>query len=68
MSSAGFQLKASSLTFTSLILFTPNLDVVEAQLAALVEKTPHFFDATPITKGMKKIKVLRSQIPNKIFK
>lgn len=48
MSSAGFQLKASSLTFTSLILFTPNLDVVEAQLAALVEKTPHFFDATPV--------------------
>ena len=48
MSTAGFQLKASSLTFTSLNLFTPNLDVVEAQLAALVEKTPHFFDSTPI--------------------
>lgn len=48
MSSTGFQLKASSMTFTSLILFTPNLDVVEAQLAALVEKTPHFFDATPV--------------------
>ena len=48
MSSAGFQLKASSMTFTSLNLFTPNLDVVEAQLKALVAKTPQFFDATPV--------------------
>ncbi len=48
MSNNGFQLKASSLTFTSLILFTPNLDIVETQLAALVEKTPQFFDATPV--------------------
>lgn len=48
MSSPGFQLKASSMTFTSLILFTPNLDLVEAQLKALVAKTPHFFDATPV--------------------
>lgn len=48
MSSAGFQLKASSMTFTSLNLFTPNLDVVEAQLKALVAKTPNFFDATPV--------------------
>ena len=48
MSSTGFQLKASSMTFTSLNLFTPNLDVVEAQLKMLVEKTPQFFDATPV--------------------
>ncbi len=48
MSTAGFQLKASSMTFTSLNLFTPNLDVVEAQLKALVAKTPNFFDSTPI--------------------
>lgn len=48
MSTAGFQLKASSMTFTSLNLFTPNLDVVEAQLKALVAKTPHFFDSTPV--------------------
>lgn len=48
MSSAGFQLKASSMTFTSLILFTPNLDLVEAQLKALMAKTPNFFDGTPI--------------------
>ena len=46
--SAGFQLKASSLTFTSLVLFTPNLDIVEAQLAALSAKTPNFFNATPV--------------------
>ncbi len=44
----GFQLKASSLMFTSLVLFTPNLDVVEAQLAALSAKTPNFFNATPV--------------------
>lgn len=48
MSSAGFQLKASSMTFTSLILFTPNLDLVEEQLKALAAKTPNFFDATPV--------------------
>ncbi|MES2204694.1 MAG: septum site-determining protein MinC [Pseudomonadota bacterium] len=48
MSTAGFQLKASSMTFTSLTLFTPNLDLVEAQLKALVAKTPNFFDATPV--------------------
>lgn len=48
MSSAGFQLKASSMTFTSLNLFTPNLDIVEAQLKTLVAKTPQFFDSTPV--------------------
>lgn len=48
MHQSGFQLKASSLTFTSFILFSPNLDIVKKQLAALVEKTPNFFDATPV--------------------
>lgn len=48
MSQNGFQLKASSLTFTSFILFSPNLDIIEAQLSALVAKTPNFFDATPV--------------------
>ncbi len=48
MSNTGFQLKASSMTFTSLLLFTSNLDIVESQLAALVEKTPQFFNSTPI--------------------
>lgn len=48
MSASGFQLKASSTTFTSLVLFSPNLDIVEAQLSNLVDKTPHFFDATPV--------------------
>lgn len=48
MSNSGFQLKASSLTFTSLSLFSPNLDIIEAQLKDMTSKTPHFFDATPI--------------------
>lgn len=48
MSNAGFQLKASSMTFTSLNLYTPNLDLVEAQLKALVAKTPNFFNETPV--------------------
>jgi len=30
------------------VLFTPNLDIVEAQLADLSAKTPNFFNATPV--------------------
>lgn len=57
MNQSGFQLKASSLTFTTFLLFTPNLDVIERQLAKLVEKTPNFFDATPILLDLTTVEV-----------
>lgn len=62
MNSAGFQLKASSMTFTTLNLFTPNLDLVEAQLKALVAKTPHFFDATPVLLDLTAVETLNLPI------
>ena len=48
MQPQGFQLKASSLTFTSLLLLSTDLDLVHAQLMVWSEKTPNFFNATPV--------------------
>lgn len=48
MNTTAFQLKAASFAFTIMQLSSLNLELIEAQVAAMTQKTPLFFNGTPV--------------------
>lgn len=48
MNNVVFQLKAASFAFTIMQLSSINIDLIEEQVAAMTQKTPLFFNGTPV--------------------